>query len=214
MILHKVEAGPVDTMGYVVADEQTREALIIDVPLESREALLALIRDHDLRVTQIILTHGHFDHVGDVRALSEALQAPVAVGSKDAPMVEQPGSIVPGFGLQVEGVTPGILLEDGDIIDCGRLHLRVIHAPGHTPGHVVLYEMNGNILFAGDILFHSSIGRTDLPGGDYDTLMRSIVDRLLKLPDETVVYPGHGPSTTIGFERTHNPFILEYLEHF
>lgn len=214
MIFHAVEAGPVDTMGYVVADEQTRDALIIDVPLESRDALLALVRDHDLQVVQIVLTHGHFDHVGDVRALSEALQAPVAVGREDASMVEQPGSILPGFGLQVEGVSPGTLLEDGDIIDCGRLHFRVIHAPGHTPGHIVLYEMKENILFAGDVLFHSSIGRTDLPGGDYDTLMRAIVDRLLKLPEETVVYPGHGPSTTIGFERTHNPFILEYLEHF
>ncbi len=214
MIFHAVEAGPVDTMGYVVADERSREALIIDVPLESRDALLALVRDHDLRVVQIILTHGHFDHVGDVRALSDALQSPVAVGREDGSMVEQPGSILPGFGLQIEGVTPGVRLEDGDIIACGDLHFQVIHAPGHTPGHIVLHEGREHILFAGDVLFHSSIGRTDLPGGDYDTLMRSIVERLLTLPDETVVYPGHGPSTTIGFERMHNPFILEYLEHF
>ncbi|MBN1448905.1 MAG: MBL fold metallo-hydrolase [Bacteroidetes bacterium] len=214
MILQSIEAGPVDTMGYLLADEHSREAVIIDVPPDSREALLAHVRDHDLRVLSIILTHGHFDHVGDVRALSETLAVPVAVGKEDIPMVENPGSILPGLSVPVEGMTPQQSLQEGDVVHCGRLQLRVIHAPGHSPGHIALYEMREACLFAGDVLFHSSIGRSDLPGGDYETLMKSIVGKLLVLPDETVVYPGHGPSTTIGFERRHNPFILEYLEHF
>jgi glyoxylase-like metal-dependent hydrolase (beta-lactamase superfamily II) len=106
------------------------------------------------------------------------------------------------------------LLNGGEVISIGKLRLAVIHAPGHTPGHVVFHEAQENVLFSGDVLFHSSIGRTDLPGGDYDTLMKSISTSLLTLPEHTVVYPGHGPHTTIGFEKTHNPFILEYFDHF
>lgn len=214
MILHAIEAGPVDTMGYLVADEHSREALIIDVPMQSRDHFIALLHEHDLAANAIILTHGHFDHVGDVRALSETLDVQVAVGRDDAAMVEHPGSVLPGLAIDIPGMSPHRLLDDGDELTCGDLRFGVIHVPGHSPGHVALYEMNQGVLFCGDVLFHSSIGRTDLPGGDYDTLMRSIVDRLLTLPDETVVYPGHGPSTTIGFERTHNPFILEYFDHF
>ncbi|PLX23584.1 MAG: hypothetical protein C0600_14620 [Ignavibacteria bacterium] len=214
LLLHSVEAGPVATMGYVLADAQRSSAILVDVPLESSAQLTALLRDHDLRVTQIVLTHGHFDHVGEVASLARRLQVPVSIGREDAPMLEDPGSMFMSMPISIEGMTPQQLLDDGDVIECGELRLEVLHVPGHTTGHVALYERQQGILFSGDVLFHSSIGRTDLPGGDYDTLMTSITRKLLTLPDETVVYPGHGPSTTIAYERSHNPFILEYLEHF
>jgi hydroxyacylglutathione hydrolase len=214
MIVLNIEAGPVDTIGYIVADAQSKDAVIIDVPLESSTVMVERIREHDLHVQQIILTHGHFDHVGEVAALSERLGARVSIGREDAPMLENPGTTFMGIPLSIEGMRPHTLLEHGDVVEIGSLRLRIIHAPGHTLGHVVLYEMREGVLFSGDVLFHSSIGRTDLPGGDYDTLMKSITERILTLPPETVVYPGHGPSTTIGFERGHNPFILEYLDHF
>lgn len=214
MLLHSVEAGPVATMGYILADAQSKDAVLIDVPLESSTEVTALARDHDLRITQIVLTHGHFDHVGEVAALARRLDVPVSIGREDAPMLENPGSMFMNLPIAIEGMTPQRQLDHGDTVSCGRLKLEVLHVPGHTRGHIALYERQQGILFSGDVLFHSSIGRTDLPGGDYDTLMTSITQRLLSLPDDTVVYPGHGPSTTIGFERGHNPFILEYLEHF
>ena len=212
MILHSVLSGPVDTIGYVAADEASRSALIIDVPLGAGERLARFLRTNALTPIGIVLTHGHFDHVGDVAALSRELGVPVFIHPLDAPMLENPGADFPELGLTIEGLAEYRTLEAGDFLECGRLRLRVIHAPGHTHGHVVLYEMRENVLFSGDVLFHMSIGRYDL-GGDYDTLMQSITKKLLVLPDDTIVYPGHGPSTSIGYEREHNPFIREYLEH-
>lgn len=213
MILHAIESGPVDTIGYIVADEQTREALIVDVPLGSLPDFRRLAGEQELTTVGIVLTHGHFDHVGDVAAMARELSVPVYIHSLDRPMLENPAASFPGLGLEIEGMHTEHLLEHGDVLECGRLRLRVIHAPGHTLGHVVLYEMREGVLFSGDVLFHMSIGRTDLPGGDYDTLLESITRKLLALPEETTVYPGHGSPTSIGFERSHNPFILEYLEH-
>ncbi|MDX9757588.1 MAG: MBL fold metallo-hydrolase [Bacteroidota bacterium] len=212
MILHSIVSGPVDTVGYLVADDVTRSALIIDVPLGSAARWVDLLRRDDLTPVGIVLTHGHFDHVGDVAMLARELAVPVHIHPLDAPLLENPGSDFPQLGLSIEGLTEYQTLETGDFLECGRLRLRVIHAPGHTHGHVVLYEMRENILFSGDVLFHMSIGRYDL-GGDYDTLLHSITAKLLVLPDETIVYPGHGASTSIGYEREHNPFIREYLDH-
>ncbi len=214
MVIHLIESGPVDTIGYLVADETAREALIIDVPMESREAMKRLLAEHGYTPVGIVLTHGHFDHVGDAAALARDLQVPVYIHPLDAPMLEHPSALFPELRFQVEGMHTDSLLEGGDVLECGRLRLRVIHAPGHTPGHVVLYEMREGVLFSGDVLFHSSVGRADLPGGDYDTLMLSITKKLLTLAEDTVVYPGHGERTSIGYERAHNPFILEYLEHY
>ncbi len=214
MVLHLIESGPVDTIGYLVADETSREALIIDVPMGSRDPMMRWLEEKQFTPQGIVLTHGHFDHVGDVAALARDLNIPVHIHALDAPMLESPSSMFPELGFHVEGMHTASLLEAGDVLECGRLRLRVIHAPGHTPGHVVLYEMREGVLFSGDVLFHSSVGRADLPGGDYDTLMQSITQKLLTLPEDTVVYPGHGERTTIGYERAHNPFILEYLDHY
>ncbi|MDT8323505.1 MAG: MBL fold metallo-hydrolase [Bacteroidota bacterium] len=214
MFLRVIEDGPVDTKGYLLGDEQSGEGIVIDVPIGGAAPLLAEIRGHELSVKCIVLTHGHFDHVGDVRKLAEALDAEVVMGAGDAAMLENPSAHMLGMPFHVEGMTPHRLLDEGDVVTAGRLSLRVLHVPGHTPGHIALYEMRHNLLFSGDALFHSSVGRTDLPGGDYDMLMQSITGKLLRLPEETLVYPGHGPHTSIGFEKGHNPFVLEYLDHF
>jgi glyoxylase-like metal-dependent hydrolase (beta-lactamase superfamily II) len=181
--------------------------------MESRGRITAWLTAEKMKCIGIVLTHGHFDHVGDVASLSRELGVPVYIHPLDAPLLENPASSFRDLGLMIEGMLTGTLLEAGEVLECGRLRLRVIHAPGHTPGHVVLYEMRDGVLFSGDVLFNSSIGRTDLPGGDYDTLMESITKKLLTLPEDTIVYPGHGERTTISYERAHNPFILEYLDH-
>lgn len=213
MNIRALEAGPFQTMGYIASDS-AGNAFIVDVPLDSRERMLGLIREYALSVQMILLTHGHFDHVGEVRALSETLGVPVLIHSHDAALLERPMAMFASLDVVVDGLRATRFLSDEENVPCGSLNLRVLHVPGHTPGHVALYEQTEGVLFSGDVLFHSSIGRTDLPGGDYEALMRSITERLLTLPDETVVYPGHGPHTTIGFERAHNPFILDYLDHF
>lgn len=213
MILHAIESGPVDTIGYIVADDQSREALVIDVPLGSVERCTRLLAEQALTAIGIVLTHGHFDHVGDVASLARELGVPVHIHPLDAPLLREPMQNFPQLAFSVEGMDEYTPCEGGDVVECGRLRLRVIHVPGHTEGHIALYEMRENVLFAGDVIFHSSIGRTDLAGGDYDTLMQSITGKLLTLPEETIVYPGHGAPTSIGYEREHNPFVREYLDH-
>ena len=214
MVFHEIEAGPVDTVGYVVGDERSGDAVIIDVPISSSAELQRLVSAHGLTVGSILLTHGHFDHVGDVRALSDALGARVCIAGGDAAMLEHPSTGMFQLPYIIEGMTAHHLLTDGETIQAGGLRIEVLHVPGHTPGHVAFHLPDEQMLFCGDVLFHSSIGRTDLPGGDYDQLMNRITHRLLTLPPETVVYPGHGPHTTIGFETEHNPFIREYLDHY
>jgi hydroxyacylglutathione hydrolase len=213
MNIRALEAGPFQTMGYIASD-RSGNGVIIDVPLDAREPMLGIIREDSLTIHSILLTHGHFDHVGEVRSLAEALDVPVLIHESDTSLLERPMAMFASLDVAVEGMRASRYLIDDEFLQCGSLNLRVIHVPGHTPGHIALYEQSNGVLFSGDVLFHSSIGRTDLPGGDYETLMRSITERLLTLPDETVVYPGHGPHTTIGFERAHNPFILDYLDHF
>jgi hydroxyacylglutathione hydrolase len=213
MTLHAIEAGPYQTMGYIVGDD-AGTAMIIDVPLQGRDPMLAYIQQHSLRTTAIVLTHGHFDHVGEVRSLAEALSAPVFIHEEDAEMLKAPMALFAAVDLHIEGMEASRYLRDDELLQCGELRFHVLHVPGHTRGHIALYEKDQAVLFSGDVLFHSSIGRTDLPGGDYETLLQSITGRLLTLPDDTVVYPGHGPHTTIGFEREHNPFILDYYDHY
>jgi hydroxyacylglutathione hydrolase len=214
MLVIPVESGPLQTVGYLVSNEASCEAVIIDTPLESTGPFLREVEHRKVRVSAIVITHGHWDHIGDAAHIATRLRVPVLIHHGDAMQLRAPTSF--GFRLPVPivGIEPDRLIEEGERISCQGLNLEVLHTPGHSPGHVCLYERAAGILFTGDVLFSGSVGRTDLPGGSYDALMESICGKLLPLPGEVRVYPGHGPATTIGQERRWNPFIAEYLDHF
>ncbi len=202
MIIKKLAVGPLMANCFIIGCEKTREAVVIDPGDEEDRILDAL---EDMKVKFIINTHGHFDHVGGNKKLKEATGAPVLIHSLDAPMLNTLSSDAAIFGLSIENSPPADqMLEDGDTISFGTVNLEVIHTPGHSPGGIALYA-DGN-LFAGDTLFAGSIGRSDLPGGDYNTLISSIKNKLYGLDDDIIVFPGHGPETTIGHEKKNNPF--------
>jgi len=200
--------------GFVVGCERTREGVIID-PGDEVDGLLASVRDHELEIKYILLTHAHIDHITGVGTAQDAVDAPVYLHKDDLLLydsVEQQGAM---FGFKVRRQPPIDVFYDLSSIHFGDYEVRVHHTPGHCPGGVCLQigkkGSAGRDLFVGDTLFAGSIGRTDLPGGDYETLLRSITEVLFPLGDDSVVHSGHGPDTTIGRERTTNPFVLEYL---
>ena len=216
MIIESRAVPPFQKNGFVVACERTQQAVLID-PGDEVDDLLVLIRASALDVRYILLTHAHLDHVSGVGAARRALNAhvPIYLHRDDLPLyehVEQQGMM---FGIKVERQPAVDLFYDGSSITFGDYTVTVHHTPGHCPGGVCLQigptGTPGTDLFVGDTLFASSVGRTDLPGGDYATLMRSITQVLFPLGDDAVVHPGHGPDTTIGRERTSNPFVLEYF---
>jgi len=179
---------------------------IVD-PGDEGERILEAVESSGLKITHVLLTHAHFDHMGAADEVVKATGAPLALHPEDLPLLNAGGGAI-FFGLPSVPVPDvSIRLTADQEIDVGELTLRVLHTPGHTPGHVTFYEPNQGIIFDGDVLFAQSIGRSDLPGGSHETLMRSIEERLMTLPDETVVYSGHGPETTIGRERMMNPWL-------
>jgi hydroxyacylglutathione hydrolase len=214
MIIEVRAVAPFYKNGFVVGCERTREAAVID-PGDEVDELLAAVRDHDLDVRHILLTHAHVDHVTGVARARDELNAPVYLHRDDVFLYQ--GAVQQGrmFGLHVEEPPPVDVFYDMSPISLGQYEVRVHHTPGHCPGGVCLqvgkHSEDGHSLFVGDTLFAGSIGRTDLPGGNYDTLMRSITEVLFRLGDDAIVYPGHGPETTIGRERSTNPFVLEYI---
>ena len=215
MILESAAVGPFFKNGYVVGCERTRQAVYID-PGDEVEQLLAFITASDLRVTHILLTHAHVDHVSGVAEAKRALGAPIYLHRDDLFIYQNAVRTGMMFGLTVEEPPPvDHYYEGDDPLVFGDYEVRVTHTPGHCPGGVclALAKKGEGVphLFVGDTLFAGSIGRTDLPGGDYGTLLRAITGVLFKFPDESIVYSGHGPETTIGREKATNPFVLEYL---
>jgi hydroxyacylglutathione hydrolase len=211
MIVESRSVAPFFKNGFVVACEKTREAVLID-PGDEVDELLAVVRARGLCVTHILVTHGHMDHVAGITAARQATGAPVALHRDDLFLYESAVQQGRMFGYEVvQPEPPDIFLEPGARLRCGNLEIAVSHTPGHSPGGVCfLIAPAGSQaveVFAGDTLFAGSIGRTDLPRGDYKTLMASIRDVLMTLPDDLPVHPGHGPSTTIGAERRGNPFL-------
>ncbi|MDH7498143.1 MAG: MBL fold metallo-hydrolase [Syntrophomonadaceae bacterium] len=206
MILKGLEVGAIAANCYVIGCEETMEAAVID-PGGSASAILRLIESLKVAVKYIINTHGHIDHIGANRQLKEATGAMILIHADDAKMLTNPASNFSMFmGRSITSPPPDQLLAHGDIIRVGStIELEVIHTPGHSPGGICL--KTDNIIFSGDTLFAGSIGRTDFPGGSYATLIRSIQERILCYDDNVVVYPGHGPATTVGWERKHNPFL-------
>ena len=211
MILSRLKVGPIQTNCYVVKSDTSDAGFIVD-PGASADKILEAADKLGVRGKYVVLTHGHFDHVLGVEHLRKTYGIPFALSGKDAFMLDTDavGSTV--YGVKINAMpTIDIDLDKVEEVKFGHTVLRVIRTPGHTPGHVSLYEPESKSLFTGDTLFRESIGRTDLPGGDYSWIMRSILDNLLPLGDEVRVYPGHGPETTIGHEVLYNPFVTEVL---
>ncbi len=212
MIIRALAVGPIQANCFILGCEETRQAAVID-PGDDADRILTLLAEDRLTVATIINTHGHFDHVGANKRLKEVTGADLLIHSIDAPMLSQLSQMAGAMGMSTENSPPADrLLEDGDVVSFGNHTLKVIHTPGHTPGGICLYceYMEGGVIqkaaFVGDTLFAGSIGRTDFPGGDFDTLINGIRTKLFTLDDDVKVYPGHMNNTTIGVEKRTNPF--------
>ncbi|MCG3862893.1 MULTISPECIES: MBL fold metallo-hydrolase [unclassified Photobacterium] len=192
--------------------DETNQAAIVD-PGGDIEQLTKVVEDLGLTVTQLILTHGHLDHVGGTAPLSKSLNVPVIGPHKDDEFWLQGlprQSEMFGFPM-TEAFEPTQWLNDGDEINVGNQSLQVLHTPGHTPGHVILFSNDANVAFVGDVLFKGGIGRTDFPRGDHPTLINAIKTKLWPLGDDVTFVPGHGPLSTFGHERATNPFVADEM---
>lgn len=199
--------GQLGTNCYLASCEETRDALVID-PGDDADVILGAIEQDGLRVRLIVDTHAHFDHVTANAAIQKATGAPIAIGKLDAGALSRPVQIAGLLMMGAASPPANHLLEDGEEIVIGKEALRVLFTPGHTPGGISLYYAPRPLVFSGDTLFRMGVGRTDFWGGDHRALIRSIRTRLFTLPDDTIVYPGHGPATTIGEEKRTNPFVM------
>jgi hydroxyacylglutathione hydrolase len=205
LIIKKLEVGPIMANCFILGCESTKEAVVVD-PGDDADRILMELAKSELKVKYLLNTHGHFDHVGANKRMKEVTGAQIGIHPDDEPMLIELSQSALMFGMSVENSPPAdFLLNDGDDVTFGEITLKVIHTPGHSKGGVCLYTKGH--LFAGDTLFAGSIGRTDLPGGDYDTLISSIKEKLLGLDDDTIVYTGHGPETSIANEKRMNPFL-------
>lgn len=208
MILYMIHVGVVVTNCYVVGCEDTREGVVID-PGGHAERIFQALDESGLMIRYVLNTHCHFDHIQANAEVIAALAAPLALHPAELPILEAKGGAAL-FGMpEIESPMPDIELEDGQVLEVGSLRFQVLHTPGHSPGSVTFYLEEKGMAFDGDTLFAGGIGRTDLPGGDRDTLERSIREVLFALPDETVLYPGHMQYTTVGYEKAHNPWFAK-----
>ncbi len=209
MIHEILPVGPLQCNCSVIGDETSREAIVID-PGDDIEDVLALVRKHHLQIKQIVITHAHLDHVGGAMKLRSATGAPILLNQNDYALLKMLDVQAAWIGMADPGkVEIDQSVGQADTVSAGTLAADVIHTPGHTEGSICLYFPAQKKLIAGDTLFAGSIGRTDLPGGSFEKIIRSVHEKVLTLPDETIVVPGHGPLTTIGDERENNPFLTK-----
>jgi hydroxyacylglutathione hydrolase len=207
MILETFPVGPLHCNCTILGDEVTHEAVVVD-PGDNIPEILSRLQKHGLTLRQIIVTHAHIDHVGGAALLRKSTGAPVVMNQQDLGLLSMMEMQAGWLGVPTPQVAPpDASAEDGLTIGLATLPAQVLHTPGHTPGSICLLFPDHHLLLAGDTLFAGSIGRTDLPGGDGQQILRSLRERLLVLPDTTRVLPGHGPETTIGEERQSNPFL-------
>lgn len=199
-------AGPLETNTFLVIDAETRHALVVDVPPDAADGLSNEIESRGLTVDAIVITHGHWDHIGDAEALRRKTGAPLLAHAKTTPKLTSPGSATLNLGFEIEPITVDRLVDAGDTVDLGDRAFQVMFLPGHEPGHIALYSEADSLILSGDVLFPNGHGRVDLPDAskaDMETSLR----QLMELPDETVVYNGHGLPTSIGAERWWMPRV-------
>jgi hydroxyacylglutathione hydrolase len=207
MIHEILPVGPLQCNCSIMGDEATHEGIVID-PGDDIAEILALIQKHNLQIKQIVITHAHIDHVGGAMKLRTATGAPILLNHHDYTLLKMLDLQADWIGMTAPGkVEIEQSIGESDTIKAGSLLANVIHTPGHTEGSICLHFPAENKLIAGDTLFAGSIGRTDLPGGSFDKIIHSLHEKVLALPDETLVVPGHGPITTIAEERESNPFL-------
>ena len=206
MALYVLPYGIFESNTYIISDDSSKACVVIDCGVEP-EKILDMVGRNGLSVKYIILTHGHFDHIYHVKNLKEKTGAQVCIHEAELNLYQNPmlnGSRMFGAGRDVETVAPDILLKDGQKLQAGDMTLEIIHTPGHSPGSICI--LCDGMLFSGDTLFQLSIGRTDFPGGNPEAMEASLHNKLFTLDENIVVYPGHGPKTTIGYEKENNPY--------
>lgn len=208
--VEKFVVNPLGENSYIIADE-TGECIFVDPGFyydEEYDEVKDFIKDNKLTPVKITNTHCHFDHIMGVEFVRNEFHIPFHAHADDAFWVDRATEQARMFGFEIKPVSPvDKFFAENEFIEFGNSRLKIIHVPGHSPGHVVFYSEKDKILIAGDVLFYGSIGRTDLPGGNYETLISGIKEKLFELPDDTTVYCGHGPETTLGFEKNTNPFL-------
>lgn len=210
--IKRLTLGIAATHCYIVGDTHTNEALVID-PVENAPLIQEAAQENGWTIRLILATHAHFDHILASRELKERTNAPFYVHAEAVPMLEtlaQQGLMFTGRLFPEAAVPDRLLTTEPETITLGAITLETLYTPGHAPGHISFFMRDARLVFSGDCLFAGSVGRTDLPGGDYDLLMRSIFEKLLPLGDNVRVLPGHMETTTIGKERATNPFLLDY----
>ena len=207
MTVKQFLAGPIGTNCYLLINEKTKEAVIVD-PASCPDYMMNYIKTEELKLKAVLLTHAHFDHIMGLSDVMEDIKVPVYVEEADLPMMmDGERNLSSGYmrgGYQFADAVP---VRDGQQLQIAGFQFRVIHTPGHTPGGCCYYMEQEDVLFSGDTLFRTSVGRSDFPGGSASALVRSVKEKLLILPEETHVYPGHMEETTIGYEKRHNPFV-------
>jgi len=205
LLVHQLSVGPLQVNCFLVACQRTREAMVID-PGEDGPRILQLAESNGYQVKKIVNTHGHFDHIGANQPVKEATGAVLMMHEADLPLLQNARNHAQAYGLTVSpSPDPDKFLNEGDIFSVGEQSFSIFHVPGHSPGSICL--LSDGHLFVGDVLFAGSVGRTDLPGGDFDALIEGVREKLFRLPADTIVHPGHGPDTTIGREKQTNPFV-------
>lgn len=206
MLIHTMQVGMIQTNCYIVGCKETQQGVVID-PGGDGDRIVRAVEQSGLDIRYVLITHAHMDHIGATAEVVKGAGGKLAIHPAEIPLLQADGG-ASWFGFTMSPAPPpDIELEGGQVLEVGKLRFQVLFVPGHSAGHVAFYEASEGVVFDGDVLFAMGIGRTDLPGGDWGTLERSIREVLFALPDETVVYPGHGPKTTVGYEKAHNPWL-------